>query len=237
MWFTRTLLITQAEVATVTIEITGSSTDPLALPVSLDAPVPASSPQVRVKVRSTSSRAGRSDAPDRPLTLAARYDTSSRCLDLQRPDRVTRTLGRGDGGAELDVAKPYALSGEAGLVQAGGGHPYKVAIKLGGSLGEIDAATKLAVKAPNGEIRARLTSKLMPFQRQPLGKSELVIDDASPRTWNAGWPEAALSLRAALAPEGTTGKFSGNVELVNGAPRHARSAATAAESDARQFQR
>ena len=213
MWFTRTLLITQAEVATVTIEITGSSTDPLALPASLDAPFSIIAPQVQVKVVNIKQGGQVTRLTD--LDLAARYDRNR--WDLQRLT-VSTPWGAATAALKLDVAKPYALSGEAGLVQAGGGHPYKVAIKLGGSLGEIDAATKLAVKAPNGEIRARLTSKLMPFQRQPLGKSELVIDDASPRTWNAGWPEAALSLRAALAPEGATGKFSGNVELVNRTP-------------------
>ena len=213
MWFTRTLLITQAEVATVTIEITGSSTDPLALPASLDAPFSIIAPQVRVKVVNIKQGGQVTRLTD--LDLAARYDRNR--WDLQRLT-VSTPWGAATAALKLDVVKPYALSGEAGLVQAGGGHPYKVAIKLGGSLGEIDAATKLAVKAPNGEIRARLTSKLMPFQRQLLGKIELVIDDASPRTWNVGWPEAALSLRAALAPDGATGKFSGNVELVNRTP-------------------
>lgn len=207
---TGSLLITQANVKKISVEITGSSDEPMAEPKSLALPVSLVAPEV--KVDAIEIRQGGQLTRLNSLVLALRYNRgwALERLGLETP------WGAMAGTLKLDDARPFALAGELSVTQDKSELMYSTNTQLAGTLADVRSNTAIALKtrsgaAANGKVDARLT----PFVAQPLAQADIDVPAFSPRSWNADWPDAKLSLKANLTPAREAGTFSGQLKIAN----------------------
>lgn len=207
---TGSLLVTQANVKKISVEITGSSDEPMAEPKSLALPVNLVAPEV--KIDAIEIRQGEQLTRVNSLALALRY---SGRWELERLGLET-PWGVIAGTLRLDAHRPFVLAGDVSVVQSQSDFMYVTNTKLAGTLADVRSNTAIALKtksgaAANGKIGARLA----PFTTQPLVQADIDVPVFSPRSWNADWPDAKLSLKANLKPTGTAGAFDGQVRVAN----------------------
>jgi translocation and assembly module TamB len=207
---TRSLLITQANVKKISIEITGSSDEPMAEPKSLALPISLIAPEV--KVDAIEIRQGEQITRLNSLALALRY--SSR-WELERLGLET-PWGAIAGTLQLDGARPFSLTGDLSVVQDKSELMYATNTKLAGTLADVRSNTTIALKTTSGAAASgKVSARLAPFTLQPLAEAEIDIPGFSPRSWNADWLDAKLSLKANLTPAREAGAFNGQVKIAN----------------------
>ncbi|MBL8524803.1 MAG: translocation/assembly module TamB domain-containing protein [Betaproteobacteria bacterium] len=214
-WLTGTLLVTHAEIKKITIEVTGSSNEPMVEPASLELPVDVVASQVKVGV--IDIRQGERITRLTEVDGALRY--GRRQWDLQKLSLHT-PWGAVNAKLRLEAKRPFAVEGDIGVQQDKGNLAYRTSTKLEGALAELRSNTGVALKSKNGNVNGRVAALLAPFKPQPLVSAQIDVPAFSPRAWNADWPEGKLSINALLAPAtaGEDGTFTGQIKISNEMP-------------------
>ena len=195
------LQVTRLMTATLAVRRLRPSVEPLQPPASLRLPLALSVPEIGV---------GR---------LLVEWDGVSVSLtnlrlSLEKPARhyrlrliaLTSPWGEGNGTLEQDEDPPYALQARLRLVQPG---RHEIAAEAAGSLTRLQL-TLTSARPQRMELRALLT----PFDPLPLPTAVLAADGIDPARWRAGWPSAALKVRAEFSAD-REGKIQGRVEMAN----------------------
>lgn len=126
--------------------------------------------------------------------------------------RLSTPWGQARAEFKLAAAAPFALAGDAALVQQGE-LPYRLALKFSGPLERLDVDA--SASAHGG--RADAVAVVKPLAAQPLTEARFTFSGIDPARWRAGLPGADLGGRLVL--HGTAANtFSGEIELDNASP-------------------
>jgi translocation and assembly module TamB len=104
----------------------------------------------------------------------------------------------GDLNAQLLLSglRPFALSGGLALSGAYGQEHYQIDARLSGSLQKLN----LALKASGDKLNGDAQIDAAPFDAVPLQRAKINLAHINPKTFNAGAPQADITLRADLQP-------------------------------------
>ena len=108
------------------------------------------------------------------------------------------------GNASLDGAAPFSLAADARIAGQLDQRPLAVALTASGTLERL-AIAAVATEGVAGHAEIELT----PFAETAFARARVQLDDIDPATWQAGAPQARLSMVADVQPqgEGIVGSF------------------------------
>ena len=227
--FERRFTISDARAAKLTIETIAKSDEPTVEPDTLELPA-------GMRIDTLRLDAVHLDAIDivdgeKRTTLAAadlrgRYATEG-LVKRWTVDHasVTTPLGTASGTVKLDATKPFRL--DARLLAEGtvSDVPYRAPLVVGGSLGDLELASDFTVSDPtHAPLAGHADAHVKPFRDQPLESAELHVAGFAPRRWNAGLPQADITIDASIRPltkdlpTGGANPFTGTLRAVNAIP-------------------
>lgn len=206
----RRLLVSRLDLKSLEIELKPSGKAPPQLPRSLRLPLPLRVSLPAAAVGRVRLALGGRDTLLRRLRLGLDYAGAGYRLRLAG---VETPWGDAEGDLSLDAASPFALHGTTRLTRSEGDHPYRVGVRLGGTLARIT----VGAEAVAGQATARGQAVAAPFRQHPLERAELAVQGVDPAMFGKGLPRARLSATLSLAgkPDGT---LQGRLQARNALP-------------------
>ncbi len=131
-------------------------------------------------------------------------------------ERLETPFGTAGAMLQINGQAPFPISGSAELAGSYQQERYQLATRVSGTL----AALGLELKAGGDKLKGQATITLTPFAALPFARMELAADHINPKAFNAGAPQADLTVRAALTPLAGAAQLtvSGPLEVSNATP-------------------
>lgn len=233
--FARRFTITDARAKKLSIEIIGTSDEPMKEPDTLELPA-------AMRVDTLRIDALHLDAIDivqkghvialADAALRGRYaSVNGRKHWIVEHIGVTSPWGVVAGQASLAAASPFAIDGRLLAQGRAFDVPYRAPLVVAGKLADLQLASEFSLSDPKDQaLTGRATARVLPFRAQPIEHAQLHVAGISPSRWRSGLPAAGIAVDASITPlephaaEGATGAiagtdpFRGTLRIVNDLP-------------------
>jgi translocation and assembly module TamB len=191
----RKLSIDYLHIGEVDLRLQPTPSEPTVLPQDLRLPIAIDLNDL--SLQKLSIREGTADNEIAHLKLHGSSDGEHHDLTV---DSLQTAYGDANAQLRLSGLRPFALSGGLALSGAYGQEHYQIDARLSGSLQNLN----LAVNAGGDKLNGDAQIDVAPFDAVPLQRAKINLAHINPKTFNAGAPQADITLRADLQPAATS---------------------------------
>ena len=125
---------------------------------------------------------------------------SDRTQHVVSIEKAVTPVGKLAAALQLNGKRPFALSGTASLTGPAVEKPYRVALRLSGSLEQLG----ITAEATNVRLNGTAVIEAAPFAAVQLRRAQVQLHHLDPQVFNASLPQADLEIRTDLQPTNTT---------------------------------
>jgi translocation and assembly module TamB len=187
----RRLSVDYLHIGNVDLHLQPTPSEPTVLPQDLRLPIALDLNDL--SLQKLSIREGASDNEIADLKLHGSSDGEHHNLTI---DSLQTPYGDVNAQLHLSGLRPFALSGGLALSGAYGQEHYQIDARLSGSLQKLN----LALNASGDKLNGDAQIDAAPFDTVPLQRAKINLAHINPKAFNAGAPQADITLRADLQP-------------------------------------
>ncbi|HEY4074726.1 MAG TPA: hypothetical protein VGM52_16635, partial [Herbaspirillum sp.] len=190
----RKLSVDYLHIGDVDLRLQPTPSEPALLPQDLRLPIAIDLNDL--SLQKLSIREGTADNDIAHLKLHGSSDGEHHNLTI---DSLQTAYGDANAQLHLSGLRPFVLSGGLALSGAYGQEHYQIDARLSGSLQKLN----LALNASGDKLNGDAQIDAAPFDAVPLQRAKINLAHINPKTFNAGAPQADITLRADLQPAAT----------------------------------